>query len=74
MALRVIVTTSDATAAAHVGGPVNVTHKTFDIEAPEVEAFMRESMNDFCNRVLVGVEVIDSAALKSTAAKEGGAA
>lgn len=71
MALRVIITTSDATAAAHVGGPVNVTHKTFDIEAPEVEAFMRESMSEFCNRVLVGVEIIESDALKSTAAKEG---
>lgn len=73
MALRVIITTSDATVAAHVGGSVNVTHKTFDIEAPEVEAFMREGMNEFSNRVIVGVEIIESAALKSTAAKEGGA-
>ena len=60
MALRVIVTTTDAEAAANVGGPVHVTHKTFDIEAPEVEAFMAEKMHSYQYRAIVGVEVLQS--------------
>lgn len=58
MAIRIIVTTTDAGAAAHVGGPVHVTHKTFDIEAPEVEAFMAEQMHSYQYRCIAGVEVI----------------
>lgn len=56
MALRIIVTTTDA--AANVGGPVHVTHKTFDVQAPEVEAFMAEKMGSLEYRCIVGVEVI----------------
>lgn len=58
MAIRIIVTTTDAGAAANVGGPVHVTHKTFDVQAPEVEAFMAEEMRSFQYRCIVGVEVI----------------
>lgn len=58
MAIRIIVTTTDAGAAANVGGPVHVTHKTFDVEAPEVEAFVAEKMRPFQYRSIVGVEVI----------------
>lgn len=58
MAIRIIVTTTDAGAAAHVGGPVHITHKTFDIEAPELEAFMAEQKRSFEYRCITGVEVL----------------
>lgn len=60
--LRVIVATTDASRAAHVGGPVQVTYKTFDIDAPEVEAFMAQAYprNQFWDRTLVGVEILDA--------------
>ena len=59
MALRIIVTETDWYAAANVGGPAIVKHKTFDVEAPEVEAFLsafRES--PYGSRFIAGVEVI----------------
>lgn len=40
--LRVIVRTSDTGAAAHVGGPVEVSVRTFDIEAADLEQFLRD--------------------------------
>lgn len=59
MALRIIVATTDAARAAHVGGPIEVKYKTFDIEAPEVERFLKSGKpNNFWDRTIVGVEVL----------------
>lgn len=61
--LRIIVATTDAERAAHVGGPVEVSYKSFDIEAPQVEAFLSAGKkNQFWSRTLVGVEVITETA------------
>jgi hypothetical protein len=57
--LRVIVRMSDAGAAAHVGGPVYVEHRTFDIEAVDLEAFMRAGDDDPWKKTeIVGVELM----------------
>lgn len=57
--IRVIVTTVNAGAAANVGGPVHVQHKTFDVSAPALEAFMSEKLGSYTERSIAGVEVIE---------------
>lgn len=57
--LRVIVRTDDAGMACNVGGAVNSSFKTFDISAPEVEAFLRASQGTYGQRQVVGVEITD---------------
>jgi len=64
MTLRVVVRTDDAGMAANVGGSVLSEFKTFDIDAPELEAFLREytdrSKTGTCywHRQVIGAEVI----------------
>jgi hypothetical protein len=53
--IRVICRETDINDAAHVGGPVHVTYRTFDVELPEVEAFLREA-TEWQIRDVVGVE------------------
>jgi hypothetical protein len=60
--IRIIVATTDACRAAHVGGPVEVTYRTFDVVIPELEAFMAErdgwKKEGLLDRTVVGVELI----------------
>lgn len=58
--LRIIVTTADCSAAANVGGPVNVTHKTFDVAAPEIESFLNEKLGTYVHRTVCGVEILQA--------------
>lgn len=61
MTIRIIVQTTDRTAAANVGGPVDILVKTFDIEAPELEAFLHAPIKDnwaYVHRQIVGAEVL----------------
>lgn len=58
MTIRLLVRTDDAAMPSHVGGSVLTTFKTFDVELPEVEAFLSESQGTYAHRQLVGVEVI----------------
>ena len=57
--LRVIVTTNDHALAANVGGPVEITHRTFDVLAPsELVSFLEAAKNDqYSARWISGVEV-----------------
>lgn len=58
--IRIIVRTVDIGPASHVGGPVTVAHRTFDIEVPSVlEEFLR-SVPDLATREIVGFEVLPS--------------
>lgn len=62
MSLRIIVCDVDSGNACNVGGPVEVKYRTFDIEAPEVEAFVREPKDfgwSYYQRHISGVEVRD---------------
>ena len=66
MALRVIVRTESADKAAHVGGSVDVDWRTFDIEAPEIEAYLAEKLPSLTYRQVVGIEPIALTADSST--------
>ena len=59
--LRIIVRGSDNGAAIHVGGPVVIDYKTFDVELPKVEAYLTEFtgvQDSYTSREIVGVEVM----------------
>lgn len=62
--LRIIVRTTDACTAAHLGGPgtpIDVSFKTFDVDAPEVQTFLAEwrRSGSHIDRCVVGVEILD---------------
>jgi hypothetical protein len=68
MSLRIIVRDDDAGMACNVGGAVHTSFRTFVIEAPEVEAFLRASAsakNSYLQRQIAGVELIDVARVSS---------
>jgi hypothetical protein len=54
--IRIIVRTDDAAMAANVGGNVQTDYRTFDVDAPAVEAFLAEVKGK--NLLYVGVEVL----------------
>lgn len=62
--LRIIIRTTDAGTAAHLGGPgtqIDVSFKTFDVSAPDVEDFLRQwnRPGSHIDRVVIGVEILD---------------
>jgi hypothetical protein len=60
--IRVIVATVNSLRAANVGGPVDISYRSFDIAAPDLEAFMGErknwSVNALQDRTIIGVELL----------------
>ena len=59
MSITIIVRTDAASMAAHVGGAVETTLRTFTIEAPELEAFLREPKDknwEYTIRQVIGIE------------------
>ena len=59
--IREVVQTSDAVMAANVGGPVQNRLRTFDVDLPELEAFLREDLGVYADRQVIGVELPASA-------------
>lgn len=57
--LRIIVRETDCGAACNVGGPVNSSWKSFDVELPEVESFLSEK-RQYMTREVVGVEIAET--------------
>lgn len=57
--IRLIVTTNDHTLAANIGGPVEITQRTFDVLAPsELVKFLEEGKAaKYSSRWISGVEV-----------------
>jgi len=55
--IRLICRESDVGAAANVCGPVNVTYKTFDLDLPEVEAWLRKT-EMYIAREMVAAELL----------------
>ena len=55
--IRIIVQESCFAMAANVGGPVQVKCKTFDVDFPELEAFLT-SEQKYAERQVLGVEVV----------------
>jgi hypothetical protein len=58
MTIRIIVREVETGAACNVGGPVNVSHKTFDIDAPQLEAYLRVAQS-YTTREVVGCELLE---------------
>lgn len=57
--LRVIVRTDNAGMACNVGeGSVEVTYKTFAVDIPELEKFLRENQS-YGHRRVIGVELVE---------------
>jgi hypothetical protein len=63
--VRIIVQTSDAGMAANVGGNVETDVKSFDIEAPALEAYLRQYARSkvrgeatYWHRSVIGAEVL----------------
>ena len=56
--LRILCVENDTNAAAHVGGPVSVTHKTFAAGCPALEAWLKGEGNSYIIRSIVGVEIV----------------
>ena len=60
MSIRIIVREADVGAAMHVGGPVRSILKTFDVELPDLERYLRaEGQPDYVHREVMGVELLD---------------
>jgi len=56
--VRLIVKYNDISAAANVGGPVNTSYSTFDIEHAELEALLRRTVpSDYGHAEVVGAAV-----------------
>lgn len=55
--IRIIVRTDSAGMAANVGGSVQTTFRTFDVELTEVEAFLREDQGTYGHRQVTGIEL-----------------
>jgi hypothetical protein len=58
MAIRIIAHSTDAEMAANVGGPVTTSYRTFDIDAPEVETFLRKPWRNYEERGIIGIELL----------------
>lgn len=56
--IRIIVRSENYGRAANVGGSVDVEYKTFDVDLPEVEAYLREQHTWEAPKQVVGVEVL----------------
>jgi hypothetical protein len=67
--IRIAVHTSDCGMAAHFGGSVESAVKTFDVDAPELEAHLREyedakqraketNVPTYWHRTVLGAEVL----------------
>ena len=56
--IRIVVQVADSAMAAHIGGPVQTWCKTFDVEAPDLEAFMQPDGHTFRDKYVVGVEFL----------------
>ena len=56
--IRVVVQTCDAGMAANVGGSVHSSIRTFDVEAPELERWLRQDSGVYVHRQVTGVECI----------------
>jgi hypothetical protein len=58
MTIRIIVRECDEGAARNVGGPVQTRHRTFDVDLPELEAYLRNVPYDYVCREVIGVELV----------------
>lgn len=61
--IRIIVRTDDAGMACNVGGAVETTFRTFELDIPALEAFLREPKAkdwQYTQRQAVGIELLSN--------------
>ena len=58
MTIRVIVQIEDWSQVVHVGGTVSTSYRTYDIEAEELERYLRDKTDGLESRRAIGVELI----------------
>ena len=57
--LRIIVREDNASMAAHVGGAVATTFRTFDVEIATIEAFLSDpKQSEYSHQQIIGIEVV----------------
>lgn len=59
MTLRIIVKTDSANMAANIGGGIQTISRTFEVEVPEVEKYLRHRESEYEFRQVIGVEVVN---------------
>lgn len=55
--IRICVCITDAGRSAHLGGPVDISYRTFDLHNPEMEKLLRGK--EYCSAFVAGAEVKD---------------
>lgn len=62
--IRVICCENEHTAVVHVGGLPDISYRSFDIDAPELEAWLDkykgEKGRQYNQRTIIGIERVDS--------------
>lgn len=62
--IRLIIKTMDGSFAANLGGPgtpAEISYKTFDIDAPEIEKYLKQPIAEnwsVASRAVIGAEVL----------------
>lgn len=56
--IRVLCRQIDGSNMANVGGPLEESYRTFDIDFPQLEDWLRKSGESFLTRSVIGVEVL----------------
>lgn len=59
--IRLIMREDDMGHAANAGGPVVTQFKTFDVDLPAVEEWLRQSSGIYSQRQLAGIELLPAA-------------
>lgn len=57
--IRILVRVENAGMAANVGSSVESTYKSFDVDIPEMEKYLRAASENYCNASVVGVELLE---------------
>ena len=56
--IRILCRVAYRGAAAHVGGPVDLEYKTFDVELPEVEKWLTTNIDSYSTKEAFGIEIV----------------
>ena len=56
--IRILVRVDDAGMAANVGGSVETKYKTFDVDLPELEKYLREDRGIYSHANVIGFELL----------------
>ena len=66
--MKILVRVDNAGMATNVGGSVETTYKTFDVELPDVEQYLRDARGTYSHANVIGVELLEpNAAYEPTA-------